>query len=148
MSEYPTSKIITNNFQNSGVSTCSTRFAQSENKEQDIINKYLIEEDISENDGFDSSDESYVEDADSFKIDYKKTRKNHKKSKQEKRTSALRERLRERQRRESTDEADLEGRYMKSNDQVKILENEFDKEPNWSKEKMKALALKLNLKES
>lgn len=51
-------------------------------------------------------------------------------------------------RRDSADLVDFEGRYMKSSDQVKILEQEFDKEPNWSKEKMKKLAQKLNLKES
>lgn len=37
---------------------------------------------------------------------------------------------------------------MKSSDQVKILENEFSKEPSWSKEKMSKLAKLLNLKES
>lgn len=37
---------------------------------------------------------------------------------------------------------------MKSLDQVKILENEFAKDPQWSKELMKKLAKYLNLKES
>ena len=41
-----------------------------------------------------------------------------------------------------------EGRYMKSSDQVKLLENEFSKDPSWSKEKMKKLAKLLNLKDS
>jgi succinate dehydrogenase flavin-adding protein (antitoxin of CptAB toxin-antitoxin module) len=46
------------------------------------------------------------------------------------------------------DWSNQEGRYMKSSDQVKILENEFSKEPTWSKEKMKKLARLLNLKDS
>lgn len=37
---------------------------------------------------------------------------------------------------------------MKSLDQVKILENEFAKDTQWSKELMKKLATYLNLKES
>jgi hypothetical protein len=37
---------------------------------------------------------------------------------------------------------------MKSNDQVKILESEFAKDPVWDKAKMKKLAGRLNLKES
>ena len=37
---------------------------------------------------------------------------------------------------------------MKSDDQVKILESEFQKDSKWSKEKMKRLASLLNLKES
>lgn len=37
---------------------------------------------------------------------------------------------------------------MKSLDQVRILENEFSKNPHWGKEKMKKLADLLNLKES
>ena len=41
-----------------------------------------------------------------------------------------------------------ENRYMKSMDQVRILENEFAKEQKWSKDKMKKLAHFLNLKES
>jgi hypothetical protein len=47
---------------------------------------------------------------------------------------------------ESDDEQ--EGRYMKSSDQISILENEFAKDPFWSKQKMKRLAEKLQLKES
>jgi hypothetical protein len=43
---------------------------------------------------------------------------------------------------------DNENRYMKSSDQVKILESEFAKDPTWSKEKMRKLAGLLNLKES
>lgn len=46
------------------------------------------------------------------------------------------------------DWSNQEGRYMKSSDQVKILENEFSKEPSWSKDKMKKLARLLNLKDS
>jgi hypothetical protein len=46
------------------------------------------------------------------------------------------------------DWSNQECRYMKSSDQVKILENEFSKEPQWSKEKMKKLAKLLNLKDS
>ena len=37
---------------------------------------------------------------------------------------------------------------MKSDDQFKILESEFQKDSKWSKEKMKRLASLLNLKES
>ena len=37
---------------------------------------------------------------------------------------------------------------MKSLDQVKVLENEFKKSPNWSKELMKTLSQELELKES
>jgi hypothetical protein len=37
---------------------------------------------------------------------------------------------------------------MKSEDQVKILESEFQKDSKWSKLKMKRLAGLLNLKES
>lgn len=49
---------------------------------------------------------------------------------------------------DANDWSNQEGRYMKSSDQVKILENEFSKEPSWSKEKMKKLARLLNLKDS
>lgn len=41
-----------------------------------------------------------------------------------------------------------DNRYMKSDDQVKILESEFQKDTKWSKEKMRRLANLLNLKES
>ncbi len=43
---------------------------------------------------------------------------------------------------------DNENRYMKNSDQVGILENEFAKDSDWSKEKMAKLAKFLNLKES
>ncbi len=46
-----------------------------EQKERDLINKYLIDDNISEKDGFDSSDESFEEDADSYKIEYRRNRK-------------------------------------------------------------------------
>jgi hypothetical protein len=39
-------------------------------------------------------------------------------------------------------------RYMKNQDQIHILENEYAKDPHWSKEKMKKLAESLHLKES
>lgn len=41
-----------------------------------------------------------------------------------------------------------ENRYMKNEEQVKILEQEFSKDPHWPKQKMKKLAAMLNLKES
>ena len=86
------------------------------NREKDLINKFLIEEDNSEDDGFDSSDESYVEDADSFKLN-RSTRK-HKKNfkRQVNRTVVQKDRPRVRPTRESNDDLDLEGRYMKSSD--------------------------------
>ena len=37
---------------------------------------------------------------------------------------------------------------MKTDDQVRILESEFSKDPCWSKQKMKRLSTLLNLKES
>ena len=37
---------------------------------------------------------------------------------------------------------------MKNEDQVRVLEAEFSKDPHWSKSKMKKLAFLLNLKES
>jgi hypothetical protein len=49
---------------------------------------------------------------------------------------------------QDNDWGDFEGRYMKSHDQVKILEVEFAKNPYWNKEKMKLLSSKLHLKES
>ena len=45
---------------------------------------------------------------------------------------------------ESTE--DYDSRHMKSSDQLKILENEFDKDPHWGKDKMKKVAKLLNLK--
>ena len=77
-----------------------------------MINKYLIEDEISESDDFDSSDESYVEDADSFKLVNKRTKKRNKFS--NKGASIRKERPRSRPQRESSDTLDLEGRYMKS----------------------------------
>ncbi|CDW71740.1 hox domain containing protein [Stylonychia lemnae] len=41
-----------------------------------------------------------------------------------------------------------ENRYMKTDDQVRILESEFSKDPCWTKQKMKRLSTLLNLKES
>lgn len=35
---------------------------------------------------------------------------------------------------------DYDSRHMKSSDQLKILENEFAKDPHWGKDKMKKLA--------
>jgi hypothetical protein len=43
---------------------------------------------------------------------------------------------------------DNENRYMKNSEQVEILESEFAKDSDWSKEKMAKLAKFLNLKES
>ena len=40
----------------------------------------------------------------------------------------------------------MNDRFRKSNDQVKLLEQEFEKNPNWTKAQMKSLAQKLNLK--
>lgn len=37
---------------------------------------------------------------------------------------------------------------MKSTDQIKVLENEFSKDPHWTKDKMRKLAEALGLKES
>lgn len=48
---------------------------QTEAKERDIINKYLLEDNITEDDGYSSSDESYDGDADSYKRNNKNKKK-------------------------------------------------------------------------
>jgi hypothetical protein len=47
----------------------------TEAKEKELINRYLIDDNITEDDGFNSSDESYDGDADSYKKEKKNKRK-------------------------------------------------------------------------